>query len=217
MADKMKELILCFPSKLLDELGYFQGLSTDVARYFPAIVTPPHCRYVPRQDAERDPSYKQVIPYVLFTNNGSIFSYRRGKRGSEERLRELYSVGIGGHIEVRDQNLFTKDNDKVAYQDAMLREVREEVTVEGPVAESCVGLINDDLTDVGRVHFGVVHMVRLATPAISKKEAVITDSGLVPIPQAVAYIDTYETWSQLCLRHIDALTHAAGGVAATTQ
>ncbi|NQU08722.1 MAG: hypothetical protein HQ583_09180 [Candidatus Abyssubacteria bacterium] len=207
MSNKMEEYVLCFPSRLLDELGRFQGISMDVERYFPAVVSDPNCRYIRRKDAETDPDYKQVIPYVLFVYEESIFAYRRGKRGGEERLHEKYSVGIGGHIEVEDRTLFSKDD--FGYYDAMWREVVEEVDTDFPeTPPECVALIYDDSVEVGRVHFGVVHTVKLARPGIRKRESAITDSKLVPIEKAVQNLQIYETWSQLCLDRIDELLQA---------
>ena len=52
MSKAKTERILCFRASLLDELCRFQGVSFDVARYFPKIVTPPACHYVVRRDAE---------------------------------------------------------------------------------------------------------------------------------------------------------------------
>lgn len=200
MASKSAQHVLCFRREFLEGLGAFQGISLDVARYFPAVVDPSNCGYVLRSDAENDPSRKQVIPYVLFVYEDRVFSYRRGKRGSETRLRELYSLGIGGHIDMPDQTFFT------GYRDAMLREVEEEVTVGASWTDACVALINDDSNDVGRVHFGVVHVARLASPVIGKREVqLITDAGLVPIEEAVRDVERYETWSQLCLSRITEL------------
>lgn len=209
MPNKMDERVLCFPSRLLDRLGRFQGLSTDVGRYFPTVVSDPHCEFVRRKDAETNPDYKQVIPYVLFVFEESIFAYRRGKRGGEERLHELYSVGIGGHIEVEDRTLFSSDD--FGYFDAMQREVVEEVITDFPAEPpGCAALINDDSVEVGRVHFGIVHVVRLARPEIEKRESAITDSRLVPIRDAVLNLQSYETWSQLCLERMDELLSASG-------
>lgn len=203
MYKKMNESILCFQTKLLDDLGRFQGLSFDIDRYFPAIVTPPNCHYVPRREAEIDPSQKQIIPYVLFIHQDRIFSYRRGKRGGEKRLHEEYSVGIGGHIEATDVTLFSQD--QVGYADGVLREVYEEVKLYCGYEEACVALINDDSNEVGSVHFGVVHVWKLADKSIEKKESSITDAGLIPINKALRTINRYETWSQLCLDNIEQL------------
>ena len=202
MPSNMSEKILCFPSSILDDLGGFQGISTDVGRYFPHIVTS-WC-YVPRSDAETDPQLKQVIPYVLFIHDTSIFSYRRGKKGSESRLRQKRSIGVGGHIEEIDRTLWRKDD--LGYQEAMLREVSEEVEVDwSHCTEACVALINDDSDEVGAVHFGVVHLVVLERPEVRKKESVVTESGFIPIKKAIGDSDRYETWSQLCLKQIDLL------------
>lgn len=204
MAGADVQHVLCFRRELLEKLGMFQGISLDVARYFPTVVDPANSGYVPRPEAENDPSRKQVIPYVLFVHEDRIFSYRRGKRGSEARLRELHSVGIGGHIDMPDSTLFT------GYREALRREVDEEVSVDPSYEDSCVGLINDDSNDVGKVHFGIVHLVQLAIPSITKKEyQLITDAKLVPIGQAVRDLDRYETWSQLCLSNIDRLLRHA--------
>lgn len=203
MAKNSAARILCFPSELLDELGRFQGISTEVDRYLPRIVTPPNCQYVNREEAEKDPGYKQIIPYVLFFHEERVFSYRRGKRGSESRLHEKYSIGVGGHIEDDDHTLFSED--AIGYEDAMWREVAEEVRIDDCEDETCVALINDDATDVGRVHFGVVHVIRLSSPVISKNECTITDSGLIPLETAVRDVSKYETWSQLCLANISLL------------
>ena len=207
MSKKMDERVLCFSSGLLDELGRFQGLSTDVDRYFPGVVSDPHCEFVRRSDAETDPAYKQVIPYVIFAYEDSVFAYRRGKSGGEERLHEQYSIGIGGHIEIDDRTLFSKDD--FGYFDAMRREVVEEIVTDFPTdPPGCAALINDDSTDVGRVHFGIVHIVELVRPEIRKRESAITDCRLVPIADAVRNMQSYETWSQLCLERLDELRAA---------
>jgi len=213
MSGRQTERILCFPRAVLDELGSFQGISREVDRYFPTIVAEPNCRYVVRADAEADPSFKQVIPYVLFVHEDTIFSYRRGKRGGEGRLHEQHSIGIGGHIEAEDRGLYTQDDH--GYQASMWRELAEEVSVGAEDADACrnapcVAVINDDTNDVGQVHFGVVHLVRLSSPSVSQKESAITASGFLPISEAISQIDRYETWSQLCLGVLGDLIESIG-------
>jgi predicted NUDIX family phosphoesterase len=203
MDKNMDERILCFKTQLLEDLGRFQGISFNIDKYFPAIITPPNCYYIPRKEAEADPRKKQVIPYVLLVHGDQIFSYRRGKRGGEERLHEEYSVGIGGHIEATDLNLFSQD--PVGYADGVLREVFEEVKLNCGYKESCVALINDDRNEVGRVHFGIVHVWELADRSVEKNDSSITDAGLIPIQKALCDVSRYETWSQLCLDNIGRL------------
>src|SRR5438270_9930341 len=93
-----EERVLCFPRKLLEEAGLFQGLSLEVEKYLPVVSVRSQLVYLNRSDAEQDKRYKQLIPYVLVICDGKILRYRRGRGGQETRLHGLYCVGIGGHI-----------------------------------------------------------------------------------------------------------------------
>ena len=148
-----EERVLCFERKLLEELGVFQGLSLEVEKYLPVVTSSSRLVYLNRSDAEHDKRYKQLIPYVLLICNGRILRYRRGRGGQETRLHGLYSVGIGGHISDEDHGLFSYD---LGYKDGMRRELMEEVAID-EAKEAAVAVINDDSTEVGCVHFGVVH------------------------------------------------------------
>src|SRR5438128_5738944 len=152
-----EERVLCFQRKLLEELGVFQGLSLEIEKYLPVVSSSSHILYLNRSDAEQDKRYKQLIPYVLVICNDKILRYRRGKKGQETRLHGLYSVGIGGHISEEDHGLFSNDR---GYEDGMRRELMEEVAVDD-VNEITVAVINDDTTEVGYVHFGVVHIMHV--------------------------------------------------------
>src|SRR5213082_4132034 len=156
-----EERVLCFERKLFEELGVFQGLSLAIEKYLPVVTSSSNTLYLNRSDAEQDKRYKQLIPYVLIICHGRILRYRRGRGGEETRLHGLYSVGVGGHISEEDHGLFSRD---VGYQEGMLREVREEVAIE-QVKEATVAVINDDSTDVGYVHFGVVHIMQVSSDA----------------------------------------------------
>jgi len=101
-----EELVLTFPRTLLDEIGSFQGLRTDIAAYVPRILEAQNTRYVPRSLAEDDPSLKQIIPYVLVRRGDTLLHYVRGKGSGEKRLVAKGSIGIGGHINHRDEDLF---------------------------------------------------------------------------------------------------------------
>src|SRR5215470_5404382 len=122
-----EERVLCFERKLLEELGVFQGLSLETAKYLPVVTAPANISYLNRSEAEVDRRYKQLIPYVLIICNDRILRYRRGKAGQETRLHGLYSVGIGGHISDEDHGLFSKD---LGYQEGMRRELMEEIALD---------------------------------------------------------------------------------------
>ncbi len=200
-----EERVLCFERKLLEEVGLFQGLSLEVEKYLPAVTSSSKLVYLNRSDAERDKRYKQLIPYVLLICNGRILRYRRGKGGQETRLHGLYSVGIGGHISDADAGLFSKD---LGYREGMRRELMEEVAIK-EVNESAVAVINDDSTEVGCVHFGVVHIMHVANETIVGRRSGILAPEFIPIVEAVKDPAGYESWSALCLEHLNLLLSKA--------
>ena len=187
------ELVLGFPASLLDELGRFHGFSDEVERYLPPIFASLAVRA--RSQAETDPSFKQLVPYVMFVCEGKVFRYVRGRRGSEKRLHALESVGVGGHIRAQDVSLF-EDH----YRAGMLRELSEEVELDpGAGRERIVGLLNDDSTEVGRVHFGVVHLWELPRPELRPREGHLLRAGFRPLEELLAGRTRFETWSQFVL------------------
>jgi predicted NUDIX family phosphoesterase len=204
-----EERVLCFERKLLEQLGIFQGLSLEVDKYLPTLTSAANLTYLNRSEAEHDTRYKQLIPYVLILCNDQILRYRRGKGGEETRLHGLYSVGVGGHISDEDHGLFSTG---IGYSDGMRREVREEVDVD-EASEAVVAVINDDSTEVGYVHFGVVHIMQVAENAIAGKRSGIVAPEFIPISNAVKNAATYESWSRVCLENLDALLSKAGASA----
>jgi predicted NUDIX family phosphoesterase len=191
------EMVLCFPRTLLDEIGSFDGVSTDVAAYVPRILEAENTRFVPRSAAEEDPSHKQIIPYVLIRKGDRYLHYVRGKGSGEKRLVSLGSIGIGGHINHGDENLFLAGLE--FYEEALQRELHEELRMDGRFETRAIALINDDATPVGRVHFGIVHVCELGDQNVAKGEACITDLQFLTVPELRARRDRMETWSQLCL------------------
>src|SRR5436305_823037 len=172
-----EERVLCFERKLFEELGVFQGLGLDVEKYLPVLTSPSNLVYLNRTDAEQNKRFKQLIPYVLILCNGKILRYRRGKGGQETRLHGLYSVGIGGHIADEDHGLFSSGG---GYQEGMRREIMEEVAVK-EVRETPVAVINDDSTEVGEVHFGVVHVMHVENESVAGSRSGIVAPEFVPI------------------------------------
>ncbi len=205
-----EERVLCFERKLFEDLGVFQGISLDVEKYLPVVTSPAKILYLNRSAAEQDKRYKQLIPNVLVICNDRILRYRRGKGGQETRLHGLFSVGVGGHISEEDNGLFTGG---IGYREAMMRELMEEVAIE-EVKEAPVALINDDSTDVGYVHFGVVHIMPVPDESVAGRRSGIVSPEFVPIAEAVKDAAAYESWSRFCLENLNLLLSkaAAAGV-----
>lgn len=205
-----EERVLCFERKVFEELGVFHGINLDVEKYLPVVTADSRMVYLNRPEAEHDRRYKQLIPYVLIISNDRILRYRRGKGGQETRLHGLYSVGVGGHISEEDHGLFSSDR---GYKDGMWRELKEEVDIEG-AREAAVAVINDDSTEVGYVHFGVVHIMHVADEKVAGRRSGIASPEFIPIADAVKNASMYESWSRFCLENLDALLAkaAAAGV-----
>ena len=197
------ENVLVFPRSLFEQLGGFQGFNSDVNRYLPVILNIKNNRFMARSQAETNPDFKQIIPYVVITDGKNVLHYVRGKKAGEQRLVAKGSVGIGGHINDEDHTLFAFGMQ--AFQDAVKREVCEELAIQGEFNARPVGLINDDSTEVGRVHFGIVHVLFCTPEQVKKNEQVITQVEFIPIDELKVKREQMESWSQLCLDNLDAL------------
>ncbi len=200
MTQVQTECVLVVPTALFHRLGHFQGFSRDVERYLGELFSPEHTSYRPRHEVEEDPSFKQLIPYVIFRHTDAagrvhLFQYTRGKGQGEGRLHSKKSVGIGGHISVEDSAAETS-----AYEEGMRRELAEEVTIDTSYREECAGLINDDESEVGKVHLGVVHIFDVETPDVRPLETDICDAGFRPLEEIMADTSGFETWSAICLK-----------------
>jgi predicted NUDIX family phosphoesterase len=199
MSTVAEERVLVVPTSEFHALGHFQGFSSDIDKYLPALLDSGHLSYRPRSNMELDPSFKQLIPYVVFRYTGAdgipqLFQYTRGGGQGEARLHAKRSVGIGGHISTLDSGAGTAHD---VYREGLQRELDEEVVIETPFAEKCVGLINDDETPVGKVHLGIVHLYDVEKSHVHPREADILNAGFQPIEELLTQLDDFESWSQI--------------------
>lgn len=200
-----EENVLVIERKIFEQVGPFNGLAFDVDRYRDKIFAPGVPRFIPRSKAEKDPSYKQLIPYVIMTCAGKYLTYVRGKRAGETRLVAKRSIGIGGHINPGDDMPLFNNNFYEAYLTAVEREVAEEVSVEAKYENKVVALLNDDSNEVGQVHLGIVHLWTLDAPKVNRREQMITQMSFMPPAELHQVRNSMETWSQLCLTQLDKL------------
>ncbi|NNJ24449.1 phosphoesterase [Alienimonas chondri] len=208
------EHVLCVPAARFRELGEFQGFRADTAS-LADLLDPANTLYLPRPEAEEDPSHKQLIPYCVLiaavaeedgTAGERVFAYRRGAGGGEKRLAAKISCGVGGHISTVD-----RDAAGDTYEAGMSRELEEEVSIPGGYGERLVGLINDDETEVGRVHLGVVHRLDLSAdhpanphdpqsfPRVALREASMIEAGFHDPAALLANPAALESWSRIAL------------------
>jgi len=198
-----EENVLVIQRALFDQLGPFQGLNFEPRKFLDAILSRGNNFFLRRPLAETDPGHKQIIPYVLLAHGARVLFYVRGKKAGEQRLVAKGSIGIGGHMNESDESLFALD--EAAYRAGVEREVAEEIAINTKFEDRIVALLNDDSTEVGQVHLGVVHVFKLAEPKVDKREAMITSLSFLTKDELLARRDSLETWSQICLDSLDRL------------
>ena len=204
MSSVQTERVLVVPTEHFHQLGHFQGFCNEPQAYLDELFRPEQMSYRARAEVEEDPSFKQLIPYcILRYDDGEsepqLFQYTRGSGQGEGRLHAKRSIGIGGHISAEDDDA---DSQLHPYEEGMRRELDEEVSIDTTYESTCVGLINDDETEVGRVHLGVVHFLDVAQPLVQPREEDIANAGFRPLSSLLAEIEQFETWSQICLRSL---------------
>ncbi|MEM6363460.1 MAG: phosphoesterase [Planctomycetota bacterium] len=196
-----EEHVLVVPASLIDAIGVIDGFTREVDRFLKPILASDQLSYRPRSEMETDPSFKQLIPYVLMqwtddqTGDVQLFAYTRGGGSGESRLHAQRSIGVGGHISEEDA-----DGDADPYTTGMKRELDEEVVIDSSYVDSREGLLYDDSNEVGRVHLGVIHRYILDQPAVRSNEPDIAAGEFVSVKRLHQEIDQLETWSQLCLK-----------------
>lgn len=177
-----------------------------------------HGRFVDRREAEATPAWKQWIPYCVLRCGAALpgsdgqpglFLVRRTAAQGEARLHGSWSIGLGGHVEPDDAQ--KQVDGSTFFAAALRRELAEELDlrqVDLPPARF-VGLVNDDSTEVGRVHAGLVYAVDLALPLhraaeqvgireISKMNGGFT--SLVEFFELWQNPKQFESWSRLLVR-----------------
>lgn len=200
------ENILCVPRRIFNDLGSFEGLCFEVGRYMPVLLDPANNLFLARPAAEEDPSHKQIIPYLVIRCGDRYLHYTRGKSGGEARLHAKGSIGIGGHI--NDGDTHAAHFDPAAYNRAVERELHEELVMPSAYRSTVAALLNDDSTEVGRVHLGVVHLIDVETPEVEAREDAIRDIEFVGKEELKARRERLEVWSQIVLDGLDRLPSA---------
>ena len=156
-------------------------------------------RFAPRAAMEIDPGFKQVIPYLVLRDRAGYFLMRRTRAGADARLHDRYSIGVGGHLNPGD----------VHCAGGLAREWAEELEASFVPEFRLVGLLNDDTTEVGRVHVGVVYASDAAGRPVAVRERHKLEGRFAPPADVLAVYERMETWSQLVF---DFVSGRAAGV-----
>jgi predicted NUDIX family phosphoesterase len=176
---------------LPDEAGWY-GLRTDGLDAFVTAVERDG-RYEPRPEMERDPAFKQIIPYLVLRDGSRYFLMLRTTAGADARLHGRYSIGVGGHLNPGDGGLLG----------GLRREWAEELVADFTPDFHLVALLNDDTTPVGAVHLGAVYEADVAGRAVAIRETDKLTGGFASTRDVEAVADRLETWSQLAFAFLE--------------
>lgn len=143
--------------------------------------------FIDRPTAEVSPQYKQIIPYVVIRHGDSFYLLQRTPKQTEARLHHKLSLGIGGHINPDTPDLL----------DGLQKELEEEVEIDGDYDLTFAGILNDDTTDVGRVHLGAVYVLEAHDANVRVRETEKMSGRWVPREELAQHREAMETWSQI--------------------
>lgn len=191
----LDERVLVIPEAHFQCVGGFEGFRHYDEAFARGLLDTQQFSFMARRVCESDPSFKQLIPYVVLTHGQLVFHYRRGAGGTEKRLAALRSVGIGGHISETDAS-----GSGDPYVLGLERELSEEVTTAEIVHRQLLGFIYDPRTPVGQVHLGIVHRYELAAPKAAPCEDALAEPGFSPVKDLLLQAGQFETWSQFALK-----------------
>ncbi|HEY6057024.1 MAG TPA: NUDIX domain-containing protein [Candidatus Limnocylindrales bacterium] len=180
------ERVLVVPARAVTTPGTWRGVTTDRLEAVLATIRD-RGEFRPRADVEVDPTFKQIIPYLVLLDGRRYFLMRRSRAGVDRRLHDRWSIGVGGHLNPGDGDL-----------DAGLRrEWHEEIEADFVPRFRLVGLLNDDETEVGSVHLGVVFTADVGGRTVAVRETDKLEGRFVTAAAVEAVRDGLETWSAL--------------------
>jgi predicted NUDIX family phosphoesterase len=186
MSDASGERVYVVPRRSVPDAAGWHGLRTDgLAAFVSALER--DGRYEPRDAMERDPSHKQVIPYLVLRDGPRFFLMQRTTGGGDARLHGRFSIGVGGHLNPGDGGLLG----------GLEREWREELVADFVPDFELIALLNDDTTEVGAVHLGAVYVADAAGRAVAIRETDKLTGAFVEPGDVAAVADRLETWSRL--------------------
>lgn len=187
------ELVYVVPrAAVMGPAGWHGVSTTSLPEFLEAIAQAG--RYEPRSTMERDPAFKQVIPYLVLRDGPRYFLMRRSRAGGDERLHDRYSIGVGGHLNPGDGGLAR----------GLEREWSEELEAAFVPEFRFVGLLNDDTTDVGRVHLGAVFVADASGRPVTIREHDKLTGAFAEPGDVAAVVDDMESWSRLVFEFLEA-------------
>ena len=189
-------MVFAFPTKEIWNLLTYkeQGLIYGNSDSLKMIVQKGQFRK--RNELEEDPSFKQIIPYAVISCKESFYLFRRSSGQTEKRLQNLFSLGVGGHMNPDN----SAEHEEQYLYDELKRELFEEVrllndcTIEGI---EFIGFINDDTIPVSRVHIGLLYNIRLSNKDVNVSETDKMTAAWTDKSDLARFYERMETWTKI--------------------
>ena len=205
-----KEQVLSIPAEHVSSSADFQGFREDGGELLKELLKGAF-RHVPRTQAEQTESHKQVVTYVVISSGTYVLSFERGIfNRAADFLRGSKCIGFGGHVTLADYGLFSAGD--VGISENAIRELSEELllpesaVMPEPHELRMAGIINDDSSEVGRRHIGIVMRYEVVDweswKDVRGGEASINKLQWIDITQKPINLIEFEFWSQLCWRSL---------------
>jgi len=194
----LEELVFAIPTdhlwKLLTykETGLIKGNSDVLNR----IVQ--NGLFRKRSELERDPSFKQLIPYAIISNKESFYLFKRTSKQTEKRLHNKLHLGAGGHM---NPGISNEPNEQYLMNE-LKRELFEEVKLlKGCLIEDIefIGFINDDSISVGSVHIGLLYNIHISNKDVVINETDKMKADWIDKTDLIEYYEEMETWTKLAI------------------
>jgi len=192
----MKEYTLVVKRLHIFSHGIWHGFKETDFSIYQSIINEKK-EFHPRHLMEKDPSYKQIIPYLLFSHEDKFFLMQRSSDARATHLRNKLSLGIGGHIcpeDVTQESIFSWAH----------REFHEEVNYAGNVTVIELGIVNDDSYEQGTMHMGFVFLLKGDSPDISIKSE-LKSGRLVALEECIQQKENMEAWSKHIIEFLEAI------------
>ena len=191
--------VLVVPRELVPDRASWYGLRTHGLDAFLAIVAE-HGRFESRAAMEVDPDFKQIIPYLVLRDGEDYFLMRRTRAGGDARLFDRWSIGVGGHLDAGDADL----------AGGLRREWHEELVADFEPAFTPYALLNDDTTEVGAVHLGVVVLADAGGRPVQVRETDKLSGAFATPAEVAAGLDRLETWSRIVFEALETASATPG-------
>jgi len=202
----MEESVFAFPTDEFWKLMTYKkkGLIKGNSEVLKRIVQ--NGLFLRRSELEEDPSFKQIIPYAIISNeepersgvrqSQSFYLFKRTSNQTEKRLHNKFSLGVGGHMNPND-SMESKEQYLI---DELKRELYEEVKLlNGCFIEAIefIGFINDDTISVGRVHIGLLYNIHVSNKEVYINETDKMTADWIDKPNLAEFYEGMETWTKI--------------------